>query len=166
MINKILNVLDKIIEVTGKVSSLLIIVLIALISISVFLRYVFSVGFVWLQDLYIWIHSLFILLGIGYTLKKDEHVRIDILYRSLSKKKKRNINILGYLLFCIPFTFCLTSSGFDYFLRSYLLSENSKETGGLPNIYILKFFIFFLGIIFILEIFRFLITVFNKNGNS
>ena len=48
MINKILNVLDKIIEVTGKVSSLLIIVLIALISISVFLRYVFSVGFVWL----------------------------------------------------------------------------------------------------------------------
>ena len=115
MINKILNVLDKIIEVTGKVSSLLIIVLIALISISVFLRYVFSVGFVWLQDLYIWIHSLFILLGIGYTLKKDEHVRIDILYRSLSKRMKRHINIFGYFLFCIPFTFFLNFIGFDYF---------------------------------------------------
>ena len=166
MINKILNVLDKIIEVTGKVSSLLIIVLIALISISVFLRYVFSVGFVWLQELSTWLHSLFLLVGLCYTLQKAEHVRIDILYRSLSKRMKRHINIFGYFLFCIPFTFCLTSSGFDYFLRSYLLSENSKETGGLPNIYILKFFIFFLGIIFILEIFRFLITVFNKNGNS
>ena len=166
MINIILKILDKVIEVSGRVSSLLIILLIALVSISVFLRYLFSVGFVWLQDLYIWTHSLFILLGIGYTLKKDEHVRIDILYRGLSKKMKKKINIMGYLLFCIPFAYCLTTSGFDYFLRSYLLSENSKETGGLPNIYILKFFIFLLGLIFILEIFRFLIGILKKNGNS
>ena len=85
MLNKIQNAIDTIIEVSGKVSSYLIILLIALVSISVFLRYLFSVGFVWLQDLYIWVHCLFILLGIGYTLKKDEHVRIDILYRGLSK---------------------------------------------------------------------------------
>ena len=166
MINRILNALDTVIEVSGKVSSYLIILLIALVSISVFLRYLFSVGFVWLQDLYIWIHALFILLGIGYTFKKDEHVRIDILYRLLSKKMKKNINVIGYLFFCIPFTYCLTSSSFEYFLRSYLLSENSKETGGLPNIYILKFFIFFLGLIFILEIFRFLITLLKKDGNN
>ena len=163
MINKILKVLDIIIEVSGKISSLLIILLIALVSISVFLRYLFSVGFIWLQDLYIWVHSLFILLGIGYTLKKDEHVRID---RGVSKKMKKNNNVVGYLLFCVPFTYCLTSSSFDYFIRSYLLSENSKETGGLPNIYILKFFIFFLGLILILEIIRFLITALKKDGNN
>ena len=166
MMNKIQNMLDTFIELSGKVSSILIILLIALVSISVFLRYLFSVGFVWLQDLYIWVHSLFILLGIGYTLKKDEHVRIDILYKGLSKRMKKNINVIGYILFCIPFTYCLTSSSFDYFVRSYLLSENSKETGGLPNIFILKFFIFFLGLIFILEIFRFLISLLKKDGNN
>ena len=79
---------------------------------------------------------------------------------------KKNINVIGYLLFCIPFTYCLIFSSFEYFLRSYLLSENSKETGGLPNIYILKFFIFFLGLILILEIIRFLITALKKDGNN
>ncbi len=166
MINKILFLVEKTIDLSGKISSILILFLILLVSISVFLRYLFSIGFVWLQDLYIWIHSLFILLGITYTLKKDEHVRIDILYRSLSRRSKKIINVIGYLFFCIPFTYCLISSGFDYFLRSYLLSENSKESGGLPNIYILKFFIFFLGILFVLEIIRFLTKALKKNGNS
>ena len=46
------------------------------------------------------------------------------------------------------------------------LGENSKETGGLPNIFILKFFIFFLGVILILEILRFLIKTLKKDGNN
>ena len=70
MINKILFLVEKTIDLSGKISSILILFLILLVSISVFLRYLFSIGFVWLQDLYIWIHSLFILLGITYTLKR------------------------------------------------------------------------------------------------
>ena len=166
MMKKFINCLNKIIDLTGHVSCYLVLILIILVSISVFLRYVFSIGFVWLQDLYIWVHSLFILLGIGYTLKKDEHVRIDILYRNMNVKKKKIINLFGYCIFCIPFTFFLTSSSFDYFMRSYLLGENSKEAGGLANIFILKFFIFFLGLILALEIVRFITSTLNKNGNS
>ena len=51
-------------------------------------------------------------------------------------------------------------------MRSYLLGENSKEAGGLANIFILKFFIFFLGLILALEIVRFITSTLNKNGNS
>ncbi len=166
MINKIYVKLEKFIEATGKLSSFLILLLIIIISTSVLLRYIFSLGFVWLQDLYIWIHGLFILLGIGYTLKEDGHVRIDIIYKNLNKQKKKIVNLFGYIFFCIPFSFFLTSSSFDYFQRSYLLGENSKETGGLPNIFILKFFIFFLGVILILEILRFLIKTLKKDGNN
>lgn len=166
MLNKILSSITKMIDLSGRMSCFFIVILTLLVSFSVLLRYVFSIGFIWLQDLYIWVHCLFILLGICYTLYKDEHVRIDIIYRNLSKRKKRFVNIIGYLIFCVPFTFILLTSGYDYFLRSFLLDESSKETGGLPNIFILKFFIFFLGILFILEIIRFLINFVRSNGNS
>ena len=100
----------------GSISSFLILILILLVSLSVILRYVFSIGFIWLQDLYIWIHAIFILLGISYTLKEDEHVRIDLLYRSLSKKTKKLINFIGILIFGIPLTYLLLKNGSDYFI--------------------------------------------------
>ena len=162
MINKILNALDTIIEVSGKVSSFLIILLIVLVSMSVFLRYLFSVGFVWLQDLYIWVHAIFILLGIAFTLNANEHVRIDLLYRSVTENLKKKVNLLGALIFGLPLSFILVFYGFDYFYRSYQLGESSKESGGLPYIFILKFFIFVLGILLFFELFRQILNLIKK----
>ena len=150
-------------EKIGLMSSFLILILIFLVSLSVLLRYVFSIGFIWLQDLYIWIHAIFILLGISYTLKVDEHVRIDLFYRSFNKKTKKIVNFLGILIFGIPLTYLLLSNGSDYFIRSYNLNESSKESGGLPYIFILKFFIFFLGLLIFLEIIRQILNFLKKN---
>ena len=136
----------------GKMSSTLILILITLVSLSVILRYIFSIGFTWLQDLYIWTHACFILFGIAYTLNKDGHVRIDILYRNFNKIRKQKVNLIGSIIFGLPFCFFIITKGYDYFLRSFLISEDSKETGGLPNIYILKFFIFFMGILLSIEL--------------
>ncbi len=136
----------------GKISSILILVLITLVSLSVILRYIFSIGFTWLQDLYIWIHACFILFGIAYTLNKDGHVRIDIVYRKFNQIRKKKVNLVGSIIFGLPFCFFLITKGYDYFMRSFLISEDSKETGGLPNIYILKFFIFFMGILLSIEL--------------
>ncbi len=135
----------------GKIASYLILLLIILISLSVFLRYLFSVGFAWLQDLYIWVHACFLMLGIAYTLNKNAHVRIDIFYRSFSDLKKKNIDIIGSFFFGLPLCYFLIFDGYEYFVRSFLISENSKETGGLPNLFILKFFIFLMGILLLFE---------------
>ena len=157
---KILNIFS---EKIGRISSLLVLFLILLVSVSVILRYVFSIGFIWIQDLYIWIHAIFILLGISYTLKMDNHVRIDLLYRNFNKKKRNLINLIGLIIFAIPLTYILLVNGLDYFTRSYNLNEGSKESGGLPNIYILKFFIFFLGILLLLEICRQILSFFYRD---
>ncbi len=154
MLQRLKYILNFIIKESGKIASFLILLLIILVSVSVILRYVFSIGFIWLQDLYIWVHAIFILLGLAYTLNKDEHVRIDLLYRSLKKKIKKKINFFGSLLFGIPVSFILIVNGFDYFYRSFLLNESSKETGGLPFIFILKFFIFLTGIFLFFELLR------------
>tara|TARA_Y100000022_G_scaffold55898_1_gene47709 strand:- start:33 stop:524 length:492 start_codon:yes stop_codon:yes gene_type:complete len=154
VLQRLKYILNFIIKESGKIASFLILLLIILVSVSVILRYVFSIGFIWLQDLYIWVHAIFILLGLAYTLNKDEHVRIDLLYRSLKKKIKKKINFFGSLLFGIPVSFILIVNGFDYFYRSFLLNESSKETGGLPFIFILKFFIFLTGIFLFFELLR------------
>ncbi len=143
---------NKINEFSGKVSSLLVLTLIFLVSFSVMLRYVFAIGFTWLQDLYIWVHASFILLGIAYTLNKDGHVRIDIIYRKLNDKKKKIVNFFGSILFGLPLCYLIIFKGYEYFHRSLIIGENSKETGGLPNIFILKFLIFLMGILLFLEL--------------
>ena len=94
---KILNIFS---EKIGRISSLLVLFLILLVSVSVILRYIFSIGFIWIQDLYIWIHAIFILLGISYTLKMDNHVRIDLLYRNFNKKKKEFNKLNWFSYFC------------------------------------------------------------------
>ena len=54
----------------------------------------------------------------------------------------------------MPVSFILIFNGFDYFYRSFLQNESSKETGGLPFIFILKFFIFLMGIFLFFELLR------------
>ena len=102
MLEQLVKFLNLIIKFSGKYGSFLILGLILLVSTSVILRYVFSVGFIWLQDLYIWIHAIFILLGIAFTLNANEHVRIDLLYRSVTENFKKKVNLLGALIFGLP----------------------------------------------------------------
>ena len=162
MLEQLVKFLNLIIKFSGKYGSILIICLILLVSTSVILRYVFSVGFIWLQDLYIWVHAIFILLGIAFTLNANGHVRIDLLYRSVTENFKKKVNLLGALIFGLPLSFILVFYGFDYFYRSYQLGESSKESGGLPYIFILKFFIFVLGILLFFELFRQILNLIKK----
>ena len=90
LIRFILNITNKFTQTCGNLASYFFLILISLVTISVLLRYLFSIGFTWLQDLYIWIHAIVILLGISYTLKEDGHVRIENIYRKFIKKKKNN----------------------------------------------------------------------------
>ena len=162
MLEKLKKALNLIVINSGKFSSFLILFLVTLVSVSVILRYIFSIGFIWLQDLYIWVHAIFILLGLAYTLNADEHVRIDLLYRSFKEKIKKKINFLGALFFGLPLSYILIFNGFDYFYRSFLLNESSKETGGLPYIFILKFFIFLVGILLFIELLRQILNFLRK----
>ena len=154
------NKIDEIIDIIGKLSGLLIFVLIFLIFTSVILRYFFSIGFTWLQDLYIWTHAIIILLGISYTLKQNEHVRIDLIYRNASVKYKKIINLFGLIFFSLPFCYITLNNGLSYFLRSYLLNETSKEIGGLSNLFILKFFIFFMGVTVFFQVLNLIFKIF------
>jgi len=70
---------------------------------DVVMRYAFNTSYVFVQEMEWHLFSFIFLIGAGYTLLKDGHVRVDLIYQRLSPKAKAWINFLGVLLFLIPF---------------------------------------------------------------
>lgn len=89
-----------------------------------------SNGFIELQW---YLFSLVFLLGAAYTLKHNAHVRVDVLYGRLSAKGKAWINLLGTLLFLIPFCVLMLWTAWPAVQESWALREMSADPGGLPR---------------------------------
>lgn len=81
---KISSAIDAGTELLGRLCGLLVILLVFLTLAVVILRYGFDMGFVWMQELYVWLYGCIFLAGAGYALKYDQHVRVDIIYAKAS----------------------------------------------------------------------------------
>ncbi len=95
------------------------------------LRYGFSLGWIWLQETITWMHAAVFLLAAGYTLARDEHVRVDIFYRDLSPRRQALVNLCGCVVFLLPLSVSLVAVSLDYVQTSWLIRESSREAGGL-----------------------------------
>ena len=104
----------------------------------VVLRYAFSLGWVWMQESYVWLHGIVFMVGAGYTLLHDGHVRVDIFYRSNSSRYKAWVDLGGALLLLLPVTAAVMWASWDYVLVSWAKMEESREAGGLPGLFLLK----------------------------
>ena len=98
----------------------------------VVLRYLFDLGWIWLQETVTWMHAAVFMLGAAYTLAKDEHVRVDVFYRGASQQRRALVDLLGTLLFLVPVTIFLCGWSLDYVTASWQIQESSREAGGLP----------------------------------
>lgn len=149
----ILHFFVKIIDATnewlGRSTAWLTSVLVLIFCYDVVMRYVFDMSSVAMFELEWHIFSVVFLLGAGYTLKHDRHVRVDILYAKFSPKRKAWINLLGTLLFLIPFCLIIFKGAMPYIALSFRIDEASSDAGGLANRYIIKTFMF-LGFFFLL----------------
>jgi len=110
------------------------------ILLIVILRYAFNLGAIFLQESLVWLHSAIFLLGSAYTLQNNEHVRVDILYRTFSKKKQDWINTIGILVFIFPVCIYFIFVSWDFVYASWSVNEISRDAGGLvyPAIPLLK----------------------------
>ncbi|MFC0279429.1 TRAP transporter small permease subunit [Falsigemmobacter intermedius] len=104
-------------------------------------RYFFATSILWMQDLYVWINGFMFTAVAGYALLRDDHVRVDILYAPAPLKRKALIDLMGVVLFLLPFCWVVYSYSWTYIMRSWRLMEGSANVGGMPGLYILKSFI-------------------------
>ncbi|MDF2176787.1 TRAP transporter small permease subunit [Aliiglaciecola sp. CAU 1673] len=109
-----------------------------LVFTIVLLRYGFNLGWIAMQESVMYLHAMVFLLGAAHTLKVDEHVRVDILYRRMSMRGRAWVDLLGTLVLLVPLCVFILISSWDYVASSWRLLEGSPEAGGLPLVYFLK----------------------------
>lgn len=100
--------------------------------IIVVMRYAFGAGLIWLQESVIWMHAAVFMVGAAYTLKHEEHVRVDIFYRGMSPRRRAWVDLLGVLFFLLPLCGFLIAKSYDFAAVSWSMHEASRESGGLP----------------------------------
>jgi TRAP-type mannitol/chloroaromatic compound transport system permease small subunit len=124
--------LRRISDWTGRTIAWLTLPMVFVTFVIVVLRYAFDLGWIWMQESVVWLHAVVFMLASAYTLSKDEHVRVDILYRDMSHVLKAWVNLLGAVLFLIPVSVFLIVASWEYVSVSWSIQEGSREAGGLP----------------------------------
>lgn len=119
----------------------------------VILRYGFNQGWIWLQESVTYLHAAVFMVAAAWAVQTDDHVRVDIIYRARSRHYQNWVNLLGSLLFLLPFSLFLLYIGWEYVTASWATREASREAGGLPAVFLLKSLILVLPLLLVLQSF-------------
>lgn len=135
---KLCNAIDGINKVVGNITSWAALVVVLVVFIDVVMRYAMNTSFVFVQELEWHLFAFIFLIGAGYTLYKDGHVRVDIFYQRLGDKGRAWINLLGTILFLIPGCYLIITTSYKFAHTSFLNLEGSPDPGGIPYRFIIK----------------------------
>jgi len=162
----LIKYIESFIDWTGRAISWLTLGMVVVTFLVVFLRYVFDSGWIALQESISYMHALVFLIGSAYTLKHNEHVRVDIIYEKLSKKNQAWVDLVGNLFILLPVVVFIFWVSWPYVVDSWQVMESSREAGGLPGVYLLKSAILILSTLLILQAFAHILSALSKILNK
>ena len=137
-IQKFIYAIDMANEFIGKAVSWCTLLLVILVTLNVILRYVFNISFVFTEEMQWHLYAMIFLLGAGYTLRYNDHVRVDVVYQRLGKRSRALVNVLGCLFFLFPGCYLVIKTSIPFVHSSWAMGEGSADPGGLPARYLLK----------------------------
>lgn len=138
IIPRFIRFVDRLNDAMGRGVAWLTLAMVLITFTVMILRYVFSIGWVWLQESYVWMHGIVFMVGAGYTLLHNGHVRVDIFYRSAGPRYKALVDILGAFFLLLPMVTLVFMMAFGYVATSWSMLEESREAGGMPGLFLLK----------------------------
>ena len=106
--------------------------------IIVLLRYVFGVSFIGLNESVLYMHSALFMLGAGFTLLVDDHVRVDIFYAKADDRGKARIDLFGHIFLLLPSMIALLWWTWPSVRNSWAILEGPISVGGIPASFLLK----------------------------
>lgn len=146
----LLQRIDLFTERTGGAIAWLNLAMVILMCVVVVLRYAFNVSLVAVQEGVMYLHAFIFMLASAYTLKSNDHVRVDIFYQRFSPKQQAVVNLLGTLLLLLPTILFIAFASWNYVLSAWRIHEVSQEASGIPLVYLLKTLIpVMVGLLFI-----------------
>ena len=145
---KIINSINRYI---GEIISWFTLLMVLITFLVVVLRYGFNIGFIWMQESVRFMYAAVFLLCGGYTLLKDKHVRVDVIYLNLSTKNKAITDLLGSIFLLLPVCFVIFYYSWSYVINSWEQMEGSIEERGLHLVFLMKTFIWAFAILVSLQ---------------
>ncbi|HMP90018.1 MAG TPA: TRAP transporter small permease subunit [Kiritimatiellia bacterium] len=135
---KIADKIDRATSLVGRLASWLVLVVVLLGAWNAIARYITRFTDAHLSsnaylELQWYLFSAIFLLGAAYTLKRDEHVRVDVLYSNFRPVTRARIDFVGTLVFLIPFTLFILWTSWSPVHNSWKILEVSPDPGGLPR---------------------------------
>src|SRR4249920_1065554 len=150
-VQSFLHTIDGISTWVGKATAWLMIVLMSVVCIEVFKRYIMNMPTSWIFDLDNMLYgTLFMLCG-AYTLAQNAHVRGDFLYSSMRPRTQAGLDLVLYIVFFIPGIAALIYAGSTFALESWRILEHSNVTANGPPVYHFKTMIPIAGIFVMLQ---------------
>ncbi len=134
----LMRFIDGLNSVVGKTIAWLAVIMVLTQFSVVVMRYVFGIGSIMMQESVVYMHSFLFMVGAGYTLLHNGHVRVDVFYREVSIRKKAIIDIFGVVFLLLPVCLLIADSSWKYVYQSWSIFEGSKETSGIHAVFILK----------------------------
>jgi TRAP-type mannitol/chloroaromatic compound transport system permease small subunit len=130
-LNLLTRRIEALIDAIGQATLYLSLAMIALVATNVLLRYTFSFGSVWSQELEWHLLATVILLGMSYSLQRGDNVRVDVFYADFQPRTKFVVNVVsGLLQLGIALIFIKLSLG--YVGQAWAIGETSPDPGGIP----------------------------------
>ena len=150
-VQKLLHTIDGISTWFGKTAAWLIIVLMLVVCVEVFKRYIMNMPTAWIFDLDNMLYgTLFMLCG-AYTLAQNAHVRGDFLYSSMRPRMQAGLDLVLYIVFFIPGIAALIYAGYTFAADSWVINEHSNVTANGPPVYQFKAMIPLAGALVMLQ---------------
>lgn len=133
--------LDGITQAFGRAVSWLVLYMVLMTFANVVARYMYGYSNIALIETVLYAFAIVLSSTAGWTLQRNEHVRIDIFYGRRSPRGRALTDLLGTIFLLAPVLWVIWTTGLPYVQRSWRLKETSAEVAGLPYLYLLKTFI-------------------------
>ncbi len=130
--------IEWVIDLIGGLVNWVWLLLVLIIVSNVLMRYVLSTNYVWIEEIQWHIYAVGFMIGIGYTLRHDGHVRVDVVAALLKPRTRAIFEFLGIVLFILPLVVLMISYAIPFVERSWVRNEVSSAPGGLSNRWAIK----------------------------
>lgn len=117
----------------------------------VVLRYVFGYSWVALDESVLYQHGALFMLGAGYTLLVDGHVRVDIFYASASDRTRRAVDLFGHIFLLMPSMAMLVYWSWPSVRNAWSILEGPISVGGIPASFLLKTLVPLFAVLLIIQ---------------
>jgi TRAP-type mannitol/chloroaromatic compound transport system permease small subunit len=129
--------IDAFIDLVGRIISWVTLILALVMGANVLLRYGFSLGWIWAQELEWHLLVPIVLFGMSYALRHGDHVRVDILYATFGPRTKIAIELVSAVL-AMAFALIVVWLSIPYVDQSWTIGEGTANPGGIEYRYIVK----------------------------